>query len=459
MRTLKSLAFLALLLPCLLAPAPASAQRSRGGLLPRLFKSGDTTRTAFAKVIAAARRATVEIISDKDVVAIGAIIDGEGYIITKASEISQAPIVRLPDDEATHPAAIVGIHHGHDIALLKIDGKNLPTIEWSDAKDMKVGQWVATVGTGHEPVAVGVVSVPRRTIPKQPAALGISRAQDETRPIIDKVHPNTAASEAGLKPGDLILQVDGKKVESFEQLATNIREHSPGDRVTLRVQRGENTFDVIVELSPFSVLPMMQGDRGAIQNRMGGALSNRRFGFTHVYQHDTVLKPDECGGPLVDLTGKAVAINIARAGRVESYAIPADVVLAILPELKSGKLAPSSNTNKVTPVQAEPEPAKDEPKDESKDKAKPDTDKPAGDKPQERNQDKPADERPDADEPAGDKPASDDDKSTDKGGDAPQEKKDDKPQEKKQDQPAEEKKADKPKADDKPAPSSDGGKK
>src|SRR5262249_54405804 len=46
------------------------------------------------------------------------------------------------------------------------------------------------------------------------------------------------------------------------------------------------------------------------------------------------------GGPLVDLDGKAVGINIARAGRVESFAVPSDTVLALLPDLKSGKLAP-----------------------------------------------------------------------------------------------------------------------
>lgn len=44
----------------------------------------------------------------------------------------------------------------------------------------------------------------------------------------------------------------------------------------------------------------------------------------------------------MDLDGKAVGINIARAGRVESYAIPFEEVEKILPDLKSGKLAPVS---------------------------------------------------------------------------------------------------------------------
>jgi serine protease Do len=53
-----------------------------------------------------------------------------------------------------------------------------------------------------------------------------------------------------------------------------------------------------------------------------------------ILQHDTVLKPEECGGPIVNLDGKAIGINIARAGRVESYAIPSEAVLPILEELK-----------------------------------------------------------------------------------------------------------------------------
>ena len=44
--------------------------------------------------------------------------------------------------------------------------------------------------------------------------------------------------------------------------------------------------------------------------------------------------------PLVDLDGRTVAINIARAGRVASFAVPASVVLPLLEELKSGKLNP-----------------------------------------------------------------------------------------------------------------------
>ena len=44
-------------------------------------------------------------------------------------------------------------------------------------------------------------------------------------------------------------------------------------------------------------------------------------------QHDTVLDPGECGGPIIDTSGRAIGINIARAGRVVSYALPSSLVI------------------------------------------------------------------------------------------------------------------------------------
>ena len=63
----------------------------------------------------------------------------------------------------------------------------------------------------------------------------------------------------------------------------------------------------------------------------------RSGGFDRALQHDTVLRPEDCGGPVVDLSGRVVAINIARAGRVESYALPTAAVRPILSKLMSAE--------------------------------------------------------------------------------------------------------------------------
>lgn len=62
------------------------------------------------------------------------------------------------------------------------------------------------------------------------------------------------------------------------------------------------------------------------QEDVWGDLSDVRSGFQQVLQHDTVLKPADCGGPVVDLNGKVLGVNIARAGRVETLALPATQV-------------------------------------------------------------------------------------------------------------------------------------
>ena len=77
-------------------------------------------------------------------------------------------------------------------------------------------------------------------------------------------------------------------------------------------------------------------------NQMGTSISARRDGFPAVIQHDSPLTANTCGGPLVSLEGKVIGINIARSGRVESFALPSDVVQSYLEDLKAGKYAPTT---------------------------------------------------------------------------------------------------------------------
>ena len=60
--------------------------------------------------------------------------------------------------------------------------------------------------------------------------------------------------------------------------------------------------------------------------KMAGPLSQRRSGFPSAIQHDSLLRPEDCGGPIMDIDGRIVGLNIARAGRVASYALPSTVV-------------------------------------------------------------------------------------------------------------------------------------
>ena len=91
------------------------------------------------------------------------------------------------------------------------------------------------------------------------------------------------------------------------------------------------------------------------QNTLGNhELSERRKDFKLAFRHDCTIQPDECGGPLVDLDGRVIGINIARAGRVESLALPNSIVIASLKKLMTGEFSPAVvNAEKIKIVRAQ----------------------------------------------------------------------------------------------------------
>jgi len=336
---------------------PAHAQRSE----PAAPRSSPKMLAAFRAVVSRANLSTVRVLSDGKDTALGTVISSEGHILTRASDLKGKLICEFRDGKE-YPARILGIEPKNDLALLKVDAKGLTPIEWRDSKSASAGAWLASPGMGQDPAAIGVVSVATRTptgleqrmlggplVPADAGFLGVGLERDDQGPKISQVDPNGPAAKAGIKTGDIILTVAGKKVANPDQLVKLIQSYKPGDQVTMKVKREEEEVELKARLDK------RPGDRADFQNRMGSALSNRRGGYPTILQHDTVIKPADCGGPLVDLDGKAVGINISRVGRVETFAIPSEVVQGVLPELMSGKLAPKEE--EVAAVE-KPKPAK-----------------------------------------------------------------------------------------------------
>lgn len=290
---------------------------------------GPQVRSAFRDVVKDVVAATVSIHCDGKQSALGGVISPDGWIVTKATPLCGKLTVQLADGRKL-PATTVAKSNQHDLALLKIDATDLPALDLNAANGSpKVGSWLASTGHSKDPVAVGVVSVPPRVIPAQAGVLGVQIDEVEAR--IVQVFPNTAAEEAGVEPDDLIVQVNGKKVASRAKLKEVIASFNPGDEVELVIDRSGKEVKAHATLTgEFPGLPM---GRSEFQNNLGGKLSIRRFGFPLAFQHDTVLRPADCGGPVVDLDGHVVGFNIARAGRTESYALPADAVQGVLKEL------------------------------------------------------------------------------------------------------------------------------
>ena len=67
---------------------------------------------------------------------------------------------------------------------------------------------------------------------------------------------------------------------------------------------------------------------------LSGEISDRRDGYQEVIQHEIPIPPKAMGGPLLDLEGRVVGVNIARYNRVTTFALPAALVRASIEKLK-----------------------------------------------------------------------------------------------------------------------------
>ena len=101
----------------------------------------------------------------------GFILESDGYIITNAHVVGEADsiIVKLAD-KREFQAKLLGIDRRTDVALLKIDAKDLPAVKLGNPKNIKVGEWVAAIGSPfglENTMTVGVVSAKGRALPQQ----------------------------------------------------------------------------------------------------------------------------------------------------------------------------------------------------------------------------------------------------------------------------------------------------
>lgn len=274
----------------------------------------------------------------------GVIISADGYVVTNnhvvriQRQIARDIFVTLQDGRRFR-ATVLGTDSQNDIALLKINGKNLPTAQLGDSDKLQVGDWVIAVGNPFglgTTVTAGIVSALNRSLEGQGAPsgfiqtdaainqgnsggaladsrgrligintaifspvganvgigfaipvnrvkqvvkeilehgsvgqawLGISYADisdpqirrflqerlpdvrfPENGMFIDGVMTNSPARSAGIQPGDVLVQLNGRPLRSIEQMQNYMRTAKPGQTITLRVWREGRTFDLRVTL-------------------------------------------------------------------------------------------------------------------------------------------------------------------------------------------------------------------
>jgi len=99
----------------------------------------------------------------------GFIVSPDGVVLTNAHVVNDAAEVTVKlTDKREFKAKVIGIDKPTDVAVLKIDAKNLPTVKLDKADDVKVGEWVVAIGSPYgfeNTVTSGIVSAKWRTLP------------------------------------------------------------------------------------------------------------------------------------------------------------------------------------------------------------------------------------------------------------------------------------------------------
>ncbi len=259
----------------------------------------------------------------------GFIISKDGYILTNNHVVRNTDKIRVKlADGREFKAKVVGTDPQTDVALIKINGKNLPVLPLGDSDKLKVGEWVIAIGNPFglsHTVTVGVVSAKGRSgigindyedfiqtdaainpgnsggplvnihgeavgmntaiYTKSGGYMGIGFAipinmakavkdqilkngkvirgwlgvviqdVDENlaqsfglkKPegaLISEVSQGSPADKAGLEQGDIILRLNGKKIENVEELRNKIALTAPGTKIRLGILR-EKRYKVI----------------------------------------------------------------------------------------------------------------------------------------------------------------------------------------------------------------------
>ena len=144
----------------------------------------------------------------------GVIMSKDGYIITNNHVIENASEIEiLLNDNRTFKATIEGTDPTTDLAILKIDANNLPTIKFGNSDNLQIGEWVLAVGSPFEfrsTVTAGIVSAKARNI-------GILRDRNNLQ--IEAFIQHQAPVNPG-NSGGALVNLEGKLVGINSAIAT-----------------------------------------------------------------------------------------------------------------------------------------------------------------------------------------------------------------------------------------------
>jgi S1-C subfamily serine protease len=281
----------------------------------------------------------VEIINGQEVVCLGTVVDNRGFVLTKLSEVNALPSLRIRDHKRVIYAAKLGPRdEANDLVLLETVATELPPLSFSD-RQPSLGEFLVTGDATGNAIAVGSYShTPRSLAESEKGFLGVTPRNRHDGVEITEVSPGSAAEAAGLCVGDVIRSANGKPMMDVSTLVAEVQRSKAGQQMVIEYLRGTAASKTTVTLAGMNLSPE-RAARFKMMNRLGAIPSARATDLPWVFQHDSPLFPEQCGGPIMDLDGNVIGINIARQGRVASLAIPSAQVKTILDTLKCESVA------------------------------------------------------------------------------------------------------------------------
>ncbi len=268
--------------------------------------------------------------------AYGVIISPDGDVLTKASEIQGIDAAKLAvtiDETKYSEVEVLGIDPVWDVAHLKVGASGLKPVVYAPTSAVPQGTWVVANGATSRTkrrVLGGIISAKIREIPTAGgAALGVTLAQPKNKSapqlVIEELNEKSGAKEAGLQPGDEITAIEGKAVKTREDLGKLLKDRKAGNVVRITYRRKGESLTADVRLMAREEMT----DQLSRNDQMSGEFSERRSGFPRILQHDILGAKRSVGGPLLDLDNRCIGMNIARANRSESFAIPVEDLKSI----------------------------------------------------------------------------------------------------------------------------------
>lgn len=296
-------------------------------LLDKKFRlNGLSTQDAFGKAREEALSTTVRLVRNDKLIALGGIVDSSGYVLTKASDCVGAREAETSDGKK-YRLKIKKRDEATDLALYQLISEegSFPVVQWSEDNSTQTGSWVLASFSMLEEIRVGVTSGNPRKIGREGGVMGVILGADGDSVggvRISEVVPQAAAYKAGLRKGDVVTKVDGRRIKKRDQVVKLVGSNDPGDVVRIEIKRKDDVKIFNVTLGHRSVT----FDLFNRNLQMSGPVSKRKDSFPMILQHDLPLPKNSMGGPLFNLQGECIGFNIARVDRVTIYALPSTQV-------------------------------------------------------------------------------------------------------------------------------------